>query len=43
MGVLPEYLLTIDVCITHKGQKRELDPLELELDMVVSHHVGAVN
>ena len=25
------------------GQKRVLDPLELELQMVVSHHVGARN
>jgi hypothetical protein len=25
------------------GQKKELDPLEMELQMVVAHHVGAGN
>lgn len=25
---------------TQVGQKRVLDPLELELEMIVSHHVG---
>jgi hypothetical protein len=25
----------------HRGQKRALDPLELELQMVISCHVGA--
>lgn len=25
------------------GQKREMDPLELELQIVVRHHVGAEN
>ena len=28
---------------TLRGQKRELDPLELELNMILSHHVGAGN
>lgn len=27
----------------HGGQKRELDPLKLELWMVVSHYVGTEN
>lgn len=27
----------------HPGQKRALDSLELELQMVVSHHVGTEN
>jgi hypothetical protein len=31
------------VCSTYRGQKRALDPLELELQMVVSHHVCAGN
>ena len=30
-------------CGTSGGQKRALDPLELELQMVVSHHVAAGN
>lgn len=28
-------------CGPHDGQKRALDPLELELWMAVSHHMGA--
>jgi hypothetical protein len=28
---------------THAGQKNALDPLELELQMIVNHHVGAEN
>ena len=28
------------VCSAHRGQKRALDPLELELQEVVSYHVG---
>lgn len=34
----------IYICAQHAcsvGQKRVLDPLELELQTVVSHHVGA--
>lgn len=27
----------------HNGQKRVLDPSELEIQMIVSHHVGAEN
>ena len=30
-------------CNAHRGQKKALDPLELELYIVVSHHVGAGN
>lgn len=29
------------VCRVHGGKKRALDPLELELQLVVSYHVGA--
>lgn len=29
------------VCSAHRGEKRALDPLELELQLVVSYHVGA--
>ena len=29
------------VCSAHGGQKRPVDPQELLLEMVVSHHVGA--
>jgi hypothetical protein len=28
-------------CSTHRGQKRESDPLDLEVQMVASCHVGA--
>ena len=31
------------VCVTCEGQKRVLDPLELELQMVMNQHVGARN
>ena len=31
------------VCSAHGGHKRALGPLELELQMVVSHHVSAKN
>jgi hypothetical protein len=32
------------LCVQARGgQKRALDPLELELQMVASHHVGAGN
>lgn len=37
--VLPEWM-SVNVCISQKGQKRAADPLELELEMVVSRHVG---
>lgn len=29
------------VCSAHGGEKRALDPLEQELQLVVSYHVGA--
>lgn len=29
------------VCRAHGGKKRALDPLELELQLAVSYHVGA--
>lgn len=32
----------MDVC-AYRGQERELDPLELEFQMVVTHHVCAGN
>jgi hypothetical protein len=35
-------LCTMCVCSTGEGQKRVLDPLELELQTVVSHQVRAV-
>lgn len=31
------------ICSSNRGKKRALDLLELELKMVVSGHVGAVN
>jgi hypothetical protein len=31
------------MCDNHRGQKMFLDPLELELDMIMSHHVGSGN
>ena len=41
------FYLYIYMCVylpvAHGVQKRALDPLELELQMVVSHHVGAEN
>ena len=36
------YVLGV-VHIAQEGQKRALDPLGLELQMVVSYHVGAGN
>jgi hypothetical protein len=39
--ILYEYYDCMYVC-AHRSQK-VLDPLELELEMVVSHHVGAWN
>jgi hypothetical protein len=43
-----EHFPSIYVCVLHAystwgGLKRECDPLETELQMVVSHHVGAGN
>lgn len=41
-------LSPMDVCAPHAfsvygGQKKKLDPLDLELQMVLSHHMGAGN
>jgi hypothetical protein len=35
------YMCTMCLPNACRGQKRESDPLELELEMVVSHHVSA--
>lgn len=42
-GVLPVYM-SVTSCASgaHGGQDGALDPMELELQVVVSHHVGAV-
>lgn len=37
---LPSCMTVYHVCIVLRGQKRVLDPLGLELNMVVSHYVG---
>ena len=37
------YVCTLHVCSASGGQKRTSDPLELELQMFVSCHVGAGN
>lgn len=44
VGVLPTYLsVKPHICAWYVpgGQKRALDPLKLELQTIVSHHVGA--
>lgn len=38
-----KYVYTMDMRSDFKGQKRTLDPLKLELQMVVSYHVGGGN
>ena len=45
MGVLPACMTMYCVGVpgAHRGQKRASDPLELELQMVVSHQVGSRN
>lgn len=43
MGVLPAYVITLHVCSAHGGQKRALNPLDRELQVVVTHHVGDGN
>lgn len=43
MGVLPMCVYMNQKCSAHTDQKRALEPLELELEMVVSHYVGAGN
>lgn len=40
MGVLSQCVPVYDVCSTCGGLKRALGPLELELQVVVSQHVG---
>lgn len=37
------YVYAAHISSAHSGQKRELVSLGLELQMVVTHHVGAVN
>ena len=37
------YICTLYAYRVHRDQKRGSDPLELELQMVVGHHVGAGN
>ena len=41
VGVLLACMSIIYVSGAHEDQKRASDPLELELQTVVSHHVGA--
>ena len=43
MGVLPICMSVPSECSTHEGQKMTSDSLQLELQAVVSHHVGAGN
>jgi hypothetical protein len=43
IDVLPTYLCITCMPGAHGGQKWVLDPLELELQMVVSSHLGAVD
>lgn len=37
------YVTVPPVCSACQGEKQSLDPLELELENVVIHHVGAEN
>ena len=42
MGVLPACMNVHRVCSAYAGQKRRVsDPLKMELQMVISHHVDA--
>ena len=43
VGVLPACMPVFGVCSALEGQKRALDPLKLELQVIVSHHMGAGN
>lgn len=43
MSVFPTYMCILCVISAQRGQKRALVPLELDLWMVPSHHVGAGN
>lgn len=36
-------VLSVCLCVQYLDQKRDLELLELVLQMVVSHHVGAGN
>lgn len=40
VGILPACMPVPHVCAVHRGPRRELDPLELELQRVLSCHVG---
>jgi hypothetical protein len=39
MGVLPACMVSVPHCMSgaHRGQERMMDPLDLELNIVVSH------
>jgi hypothetical protein len=41
MSVFPACIYVYRVYGTHTSQKRESDTMELELWMVMSHHIGA--
>lgn len=43
MCILPAWMSVHPCIITHEGQTRASDSLELELQMVESHRVGAGN
>lgn len=43
MSVLSACKCAVCLCSDHVGQKRVLDPLELELQTAVKHHVGTGN
>jgi hypothetical protein len=43
MSVLLTCTSVHHICSWYRGQKRVSDPLELQLGMVVSHHVGTGN
>ena len=37
------YVSVLHICITQEDQKKALDLLELELQVIVFHHLGAGN
>lgn len=43
MSVLPARMCIIFVPCSHRGQKKVLDPVELEIRMDASHPVGSGN
>jgi hypothetical protein len=43
MGVLPTCMLVHHVVTAHRQQKRAFDFLELELEVIVYHHVCTEN